>query len=198
MIEYRDSDAITEAEGDFLYGLVRAVKPTVCVETGTHKGYSSLRIAQALEANDCGKLITCDSYDWGPLGNFRKHPELEKRISFHNCKGTDLKIEGKIDFLFIDSAHEFENVVAEFEYFADRLSSEAVVVFHDCAGDGPSVGVNRAINKLGLHATFIPTYNVMRVYCKKREFNLIGEQVQVRKDKFNARKNISYNANDQR
>lgn len=184
---YRDQDAITEEEGDFLYGLIRAIRPKVCVETGTHKGYSTLRIAEALEDNGVGHVYTCDVYDWGARGNFRKEPDLEKRITFKEIEGTKLIVKDKIDFLFIDSAHEFENVVKEYRYFEDSLSDNAIIVFHDCAGDGPSVGVNKAIKELGLEATFLPTLNVMRVCSKIKEMQLVGDAVQKRKDEFNAR-----------
>lgn len=51
---------ISVEEGDFLYGLVRILRPTLCVETGTNIGISASYIGTALQHNDWGHLITVE------------------------------------------------------------------------------------------------------------------------------------------
>ncbi len=45
---------------EFLYGLVRMVKPEAILETGTHKGISASYIALALKENGRGKVTTVE------------------------------------------------------------------------------------------------------------------------------------------
>jgi len=61
--QLRDGAAMTREEGELLYAVVRSIKPSVCVETGTHKGLSASYIAQALKDNGFGFLNTCDPFD---------------------------------------------------------------------------------------------------------------------------------------
>ena len=45
----------TEIEtGELLYGLVRAIKPTNAIETGTFEGFSAVNMAKALKQNKKG------------------------------------------------------------------------------------------------------------------------------------------------
>ena len=167
--EIPEDDAAEFGERMLLYSLIRAVKPKVAVETGTHKGLTALYMAHALYDNGIGKLFTAEPNQemWGARGNFRKFPELESRIKYCEVKGKDMEVEGKIDFAFIDSEHEKEVVIGEMEHFLPLLSEKAIVVFHDCAGDVGNVGVNAAIEELGLKTVILPTFNTMRIYCHK-------------------------------
>lgn len=45
---------------DFIRGLIRVAKPSVCVETGTAGGKGAIEIATALDANNHGTLYTVD------------------------------------------------------------------------------------------------------------------------------------------
>lgn len=165
----RDGDAITPSEGELLYALVRAIKPSICVETGTHKGLSTHYIAQALEDNDLGFIFTCDPIDWGQQGIF-SNSLLKNRISFQPIRGIELKINSSeiltIDFLFIDGYHGKQDVIEEIDYFFPRLSKNALVVFHDCDDNEISntTMVNAAIFEKGLKTTFIKSANRMRIY----------------------------------
>ncbi len=57
MVEGR---GVEQEVGALLYGLVRMVKPIVCIETGTFVGDSAEWIGRALRDNGTGRLITCD------------------------------------------------------------------------------------------------------------------------------------------
>jgi len=101
------NDAGTEVEvSEFLYSLVRMLKPNYILETGTHVGVSSAYMALALEENKKGSMTT-----------FEILPELRvKAVALWD----DLNISGlieshlyssllgplpvqPIDFLFLDS-----------------------------------------------------------------------------------------------
>lgn len=55
------NDAGVECEvGEFLYGLVRTMKPTKVLETGTHLGIGASYLGMGLKANGFGKLDTIE------------------------------------------------------------------------------------------------------------------------------------------
>lgn len=162
-----DDSAVME-EKLLLYSLVRATKPMICVETGTHKGLSALYIAHALEDNGMGILYTCDPYNYGQAENIAKFPSLAERTRVNFIRGVDLPIPGKIDFFFCDGFHGKKDVEEEIEYFFPHLSDDALVVFHDCDRTewNETDGVNGAITAKGLKTVFIKSQNRMQIYAK--------------------------------
>jgi predicted O-methyltransferase YrrM len=88
--------------GDFLYGLVRLLKPKKCIETGTLVGDSAVAIARALRDNCGGSLETCD---------IEPTLEAECRLAWlpakiTKCRGTELIMKsGPLDFAYIDSGN---------------------------------------------------------------------------------------------
>lgn len=165
--EVPQDDSADIGEKMFLYGLIRGINPSVVVETGTHRGKTSLYMAQALYDNEGdGHLHTADPFDWGARGNFRKIPELEKLITFYDKPGKDVKVK-EIDLLFIDGFHEKEHALDEFNAHKDNLTENAIVVFHDCHyGAEPNADVNGAVEELGIKTVYIPSVNRMRIYEK--------------------------------
>ncbi|QGH73310.1 MAG: methyltransferase [Siphoviridae sp. cttb18] len=161
-----DDDAATLSERMFLYSFVRALKPKVVVEIGTHKGLTAIYLATALYHNGGdGILHTTDPFHYEQETYINKFPELKKFIRVHHQRGAELDVND-VDFLFVDGFHEERHVLEEMNHFMPRLTEKAVVVFHDCGGDNAVVGVNSAITKLGLQTAFLPTDNKMRIYGK--------------------------------
>jgi predicted O-methyltransferase YrrM len=174
--QFRDDNAVQKEEGLLLHALVRACKPKIAVETGSHFGVSSAYIALALRENSFktndlpfnepkkGHLWTCDIQDLGAATNLLPFSDW---VTFKVCKGIELPIPGKIDFLFIDGNHEDFEVIGEFNYFKPHLSENAVVVFHDChepSDPKTPPQVNAGIKKLGIKTVLIPSLNRMRIY----------------------------------
>ena len=162
-VQQDDSTAIEEKL--IIYSLIRAIKPDVCIETGTHKGKTSLYIAQALYDNKKGHLWTAEPFE--PFASeairyFNRYPDLKEFITFKKIEGKDLKVDN-IDFAFIDSYHEEEVVLEEIKYLFPRLSKNAIVIFHDCSLKKINE-VNRAIKKVRLKNVWIPTQNRIRIY----------------------------------
>src|SRR3989344_486705 len=46
--------------GEFLYGLIRCLKPTSILETGTYTGVSAMYMGEAVKDNSFGKVITLE------------------------------------------------------------------------------------------------------------------------------------------
>lgn len=171
--DVQQDDSSSLGEKLIIYSIIRAIKPSVCVETGTHKGKTALYIAQALYDNKKGHLWTAENNDRfaeESIRYFSRYPELSEFITFEKIKGEDLKIKidgisAQIDFAFIDSFHEKEVVLAEIKALFPQLSKHAIVIFHDCdIESGSQNGVNQAIEKAGLKTLWMPTQNNIRIY----------------------------------
>jgi predicted O-methyltransferase YrrM len=164
-IQVPQDDSAELGEKLFLYGLIRAIKPELVVETGTHRGKTTLYMAEALLDNQKGRLITYDPFDtWDQKGNFRKFPEHEKIITFRKAEGKTCQ-EENIDLFFCDGYHDKQTVIEEVSAILPRLSPNAIVIFHDCAyPSNEACDVNGAIEALGLKTIWIPSHNKMRIY----------------------------------
>lgn len=169
-------DSADEAEQLLLYSLVRSLEPKVVVETGTHRGRTTLILAHAmLDQGVEGHVHTADPYPWGQQENFDKFPELSKYITYHAIPGKDVPVDN-IDFLFIDGYHEKQEVLDEWSTLSPKLTEQAVVVFHDCGYPCNRLcDPNGAVEELNIPTIWIPTKNRMRIYGQAHRFGeLVG------------------------
>jgi len=126
------NDAGTEVEvSEFLYALVRLVKPKTVLETGTHIGVSSTYIGQALEDNNKGSLITFEVIPqylrdaqalWRDVG-------IQDRITGVLQSALDYQPNGSFDLLFLDSEPQYR--FDEFVKFIPYLSPTGFIAVHD-------------------------------------------------------------------
>lgn len=160
----RDGLAMDDGEAEVLYALVRAIKPNICLEIGTHRGFSTNYIIQALKDNGFGHLWTTDPFEYGASNSIT----FEDRIwcDFLKQKGCDVKLKDKIDFVFVDGFHTLDDVYPEIKNILPQLSDNAVVVFHDAQNEKTNIenGVNAAIKKAGLVTTWIPSKYCLQIY----------------------------------
>lgn len=131
--------AIELEVGEFLNALVRMTKPAIVVETGTHKGFSTLMIAQALKANGKGHLYTADLTDHGVMKECEQFG-VGSLVTF--SKGDSCIMISKlaprvknIDFLWLDADHSTEAVLKELNAAIPLLKRGALVAFHDIITD---------------------------------------------------------------
>jgi predicted O-methyltransferase YrrM len=125
--------------GEFLYSLVRMIKPGFIVETGTHLGISSLYMALGCRDNAKGSIWTYEVIPslqkdaralWNDIGvqsfiNSLLQPSLNAVIP------SNLPI----DLLFLDSEPQYR--FDEFLKFWDQVSPGGLILVHDLH---PSLG----------------------------------------------------------
>lgn len=125
--------------GEFLNSIVRMTKPEVVVETGTHKGFSTLMIAQALKENGKGHLYTFDLKDYGVLKECEQFGMLPlvtftKGDSAAGISSLSPRVKN-IDFLWLDADHSTEAVIKELNAALPMLRRGTLVAFHDIITD---------------------------------------------------------------
>ena len=134
-----------------LYFLIRELKPEIVIETGVHRGVSSLFILQALHDNNKGKLFSIDL----------PHAEYitDKEISTKSILPTEkigicvpkylqnrwdlilgdsknelpkiLKKMNSVDVFLHDSKHTYEHMMWEFNTIWPYLNSKGILVSDD-------------------------------------------------------------------
>jgi len=139
-----------------LHGLVRALKPTTCVEIGSAQGWSTCHIGLALRENFQGQLYAVDPHlptAWNDVGAVDSLPILTRnlrRFGLQNCvsiiratsEDAARNWDRPIDLLLIDGDHSYEGVKKDWTLFSPHLRPFGVAVFHDTTWD--LHGANRA------------------------------------------------------
>ena len=160
--EYVASSAWAE-HVPFAFWLIDAHRPRELVELGTHTGVSYFSFCQAVER--LGLDTRCYAVDtWkgdehaGTYGE-----EVFEQVQQHNqsnyshfsrlVRSTfDEALEhfsdGTIDLLHIDGLHTLDAVVHDFESWVPKLSTRAVVVFHDTNVRERGFGVYKLFERL--------------------------------------------------
>lgn len=144
---------------DFLYALVRLVKPALALETGTWLGWSACAIGRALQANGFGRLISLET-------NPEAYAVAQRRaVELGVTDSVDLRLESSLDFSPRDVVEfallDSETTIRETEFrrFLPWLAPGATIVFHDTAVHHKVVGdgVNRLITEGLLEGVTLPT-----------------------------------------
>jgi predicted O-methyltransferase YrrM len=126
------NDAGTEVEvSEFLYCLVRMMKPDCVLETGTHKGVSAAYMGQALEDNNRGAMHTFEIIPPHFQDSQRLLADLGiKRVNFHLLDAQQYDATGlNIDLLFLDSEPQLR--FDEFLKFWPSVRDGGVIAIHD-------------------------------------------------------------------
>jgi predicted O-methyltransferase YrrM len=118
---------------EFLRTIVTTTKPDLVVETGTFSGVSTLWIAEGLEANGRGRVITCE-YDPEIYKNAKARIEasgLSRWIELRNESSLDMKIDGTIDLFFSDSDMSIRE--REIRRFLPQINPYGLILMHDAS-----------------------------------------------------------------
>lgn len=122
---------------DFLYGLIRLIKPENCLEIGTFEGDASIAIGKALKDNNLGILFTTDIKDFGQIKNI----ENEQLLSIVECFiGTPERVNDILnhlspkDFIFIDDGHSYDDVTRDLKIAHNLCINGGYIVGHDVIG----------------------------------------------------------------
>jgi predicted O-methyltransferase YrrM len=126
----QDIDSTEDEVIELLGSLVRAMKPRLCVEVGSHVGLSSLEMGRALERNGRGHLHCFESVPESAGAAQERTAGLP--VTVHAM--TDLSFDpselpGPVDFLFVDG--DLDNRGDSMRHWRDSLSDRHVVAVHD-------------------------------------------------------------------
>lgn len=130
MDHFHQPTGISVEEGDFLYGIVRILRPLNCLETGSNIGVSASFICLALRDNRHGSLVTIEhSRTVADVA----HAKLTA-LGFTNfrveCRSVaDYTPDAPLDFLWLDT--ELNQRFAELLRFFPLMSDGAVACIHD-------------------------------------------------------------------
>lgn len=137
------NSAISVAEANALYRVLRKCQPETCIEVGMAYGVSTLTILTALKDNGKGRLISIDPYpDWQSgmevaLANVERTglSHLHMHIREPSFRGLPkLLTDGlSIEFAYIDGWHSFDHVFVDF-FFCDQMLKEGGIIGFDDTG----------------------------------------------------------------
>lgn len=150
--------------------LVKAIRPRVFVELGTHAGVSYAAFCSAMQQNNVGgAAFAIDHWQGDAHSGFYEGHVYEELNAFNQKNfGSFSKLlkcsfddalpyfdDGSIDLLHIDGFHSYEAVLHDFDTWYPKLSRRAVVVFHDINCRNSGFGVWRFWEELtGRFSTF--------------------------------------------
>jgi predicted O-methyltransferase YrrM len=118
---------------EFLRTIVTTIKPELVVETGTFSGISTLWIAEGLQANGRGRIVTCE-FDPQVYENAKVRiaaSGLADWIELRNESSLEMKIEGTIDLFFSDSDMPIRE--QEIRRFLPQINPYGLILMHDAS-----------------------------------------------------------------
>ena len=117
--------------GEFLYGLVRMLKPAEILETGTHKGISAAYMGLALKENGEGHLTTIEFLEpnWAESTALLHTLGLSGLLNIVLMDAANYKTDLIFDILFLDT--EPQTRFAEFVKFYPNVKPGGLIMIHD-------------------------------------------------------------------
>lgn len=136
--EICDSGGLSRPWRRLLFKLVRAYRPSSCLELGTSLGFSGAYQAAALEANGAGRLLSLEGAL--PLAEVAARVwsglSLDSRATVRAGRFQDtlrgaLEDLGEVDFALIDGHHDGTATIGYFEQILPYAADGALLVFDD-------------------------------------------------------------------
>ena len=118
---------------EFLRTLVTTLKPDLVVETGSFLGASTLWLAEGLERNGFGRVVSCE-YDPVVFAKAREKiavSPLRSRIELRNESSLEMDVQGTIDLLFSDSDMPVRE--QEVMRFLPQMNPHGLILMHDAS-----------------------------------------------------------------
>ena len=162
----------------FAFWLMERARPRVVVELGTFTGSSYLAFCQAVQALELpARCYGIDTWSYGP--GPRGDQVYRDLVDYHDpryaafsrlIRGTFDQAraqfeDGTVDLLHIDGRHSYEAVRHDFESWRPKLSSRAVVLFHDSNVRGFVAGEEYGVFKLWSELTAVYPDNFQFFHC---------------------------------
>lgn len=112
-----------------LYNITKEIEAKTIVELGVRYGESTQAFLATINENR-GKLY---SIDMQPCTEIRE--KLKDEPNWNFIEGHDLQIEEDwdetIDFLFIDTSHEYEHTLKELHQWGKHVRKGGIIALHD-------------------------------------------------------------------
>jgi predicted O-methyltransferase YrrM len=135
-------DAIPPSSALLLFSLIRAFRPSLCLELGTSLGLSAAYQAAALSLNGNGCVVTIedvpalaalaqDNLSTLALGPGRAAVRVGHSSIVLPEVLNEARANSGIGFAFVDADHAGNRTIATFERLVPALTHPAVVVFDD-------------------------------------------------------------------
>ena len=157
----------------FAFWIMTACRPRIFVELGSHYGVSYAAFCKAnLEMGGPARCFAVDTWQGDEHAGFYDDTVYQGLKSFNDSRFAEFSTlirstfddaserfpDGSIDLLHIDGRHRYEDVKHDFETWAPKLSSRAVVLFHDTNVFEKDFGVFRFFKELNTH---YPTFEFL-------------------------------------
>lgn len=122
------------------------------VEVGTLFGLTARELAWQVVG---GRVIAVDNFSWNPFGlppkvheAFTRQILRGSKVELINCSSEDWRerVTGRIDMIFFDASHRYEDVKAECEWAKERGITS--ICGHDYGNPNPRFGVTRAVDEV--------------------------------------------------
>lgn len=163
---------------EMLYAIVRFQEPSVVLETGVASGFSTAVVLEALDANDQGRLISCDlpAFSPGASNSVGKAiPDDLRDSSRHSLLiGPDRKTIPKVvasgssfDVVHYDSDKSYEGMKWALPYLWDALRPGGVLVFDDVQSND---AFPEFCEETGLEPLYVAKPSESGVYRSEREY----------------------------
>jgi glycosyltransferase involved in cell wall biosynthesis len=162
----------------FAFWLVDVLRPRRIVELGAHNGVSYSALCQAVKT--LGLATSCyaiDTWEGDEHAGFYGEDVYREFAAFHDLRyggfsqllrsrfddALDHFEQESIDLLHIDGLHTYDAVRHDYRSWFPKLSTSAVVLFHDTNTRERNFGVHRFWNELAsekLHFSFLHGYGL--------------------------------------
>ena len=137
--------------------LVELARPRVIVELGTHWGASYCTFCQAVAALKLPtRCYAVDTWTGDPHAGLYGHEVFDDLSAYHKKYESFSQLlrmtfddalkqvpDQSVDLLHIDGLHSYEAVKHDYESWRPKLSSRAIVLFHDTAVHERGFGVHQ-------------------------------------------------------
>jgi predicted O-methyltransferase YrrM len=131
---------IPRDQGDYLYSIIRHIRPQRTIEIGLANGLSAVFIGQALQDNGAGHHTAIDPFqytEWQGAGiallRAAGLPDVVDLIELPSHRALlDLERAGvRAEFVFVDGSHLFDYVLTDFLCMDRLLVTGGLTVFDD-------------------------------------------------------------------
>ena len=167
--------SLWRVEGQFLYALIRALKPRNVLELGTWHGASATHILQALRDNGNGTMDCIDNRAYGDIVIGDMIPDGLRPFATMHATSLEEAIEIALeehytyDFIFEDAMHDAPQVEFVWKHADQLLNPGGMIISHDAmhsiAGEAVREGIARAGYEFGFGAHAVATVLIDPADC---------------------------------